>query len=121
MNSESASTSTRLEPIVMPVWLRQLMDNVRRASKAFKTDADWPDAWLMLGDGPPGTAAMDWYDWTEPLLGRPVFHSPAWLQHSGYDGDHQMIVPLWFGDIGDKGSIQREFECRLAGSGDFAA
>ena len=96
-----------------PDWLLELTKNVRRASRAFKTEKDWPDAWLMLGGD------EDWYDCDVPLLDRPVYHSPAWLTHSGYDGEHQRIVPLWYGDVSDKGRVQREFECRLADSGDF--
>ena len=102
-----------------PDWLLQLTEDVRRASKAFRTEADWPDAWLMLGEGLPGASAEQWYDWDEPLLGLPVYHAPAWLTHSGYDGEHQVIIPLWKEDVSNKAAIQREFECRLADSGDF--
>lgn len=116
--SETVNASP-VDGTVTPVWLHQLINNVRRASQAFKSDSDWPDAWLFLGEGPPGASTEEWYDWPQPLLGRPVFHSPAWLTHSGYDGDHQSIIPLWYGDVSNKSGIQREFECRLADSGDF--
>jgi hypothetical protein len=99
-----------------PEWLRTLIDDVREASKAFP-DERWPDAWLFIGEQP--VNPEEWYDWDQPLLGRPVFHSPAWITHSGYDGNHQKIVPLWYGDVSDLKSVIREFECRLAKSGDF--
>lgn len=99
-----------------PDWLRSLRERVRIASRAFPTEDDWPDAWLYLGNCGDNEK---WYDWDQPLLGRPVYHSPAWLQHCGYDGQHQEIVPLWSGDVFGRESAIREFQCRLAESGDF--
>ncbi len=99
-------------------WLAILREDVRIASKAFKKD-DWPNAWLYLGDTPFNDPDKDWYDCDEPLLGLPVYHCPAFLGHSGYDGEHQMLVPLWLGDVSDKREVIKEFECRLAKSGDY--
>lgn len=101
-----------------PNWLLELTEDVREASKAFPANK-WPDAWLYLGNSPFNDADKDWYDWDEPLLGLPVYHCPAFLQHSGYDGEHQKIVPLWRGDVSDKDLIICEFQCRLAKSGDY--
>ena len=109
-------TFTPMKGLVRPSWLIQLTEELREASKAFKND-EWPDAWLYLGDAEGNDA--DWYDWPDDLLGLPVHHCPAWLKHSGYDGEHQKILPVWKGDVSNKGKIIREFECRLAQSGDF--
>ena len=101
-----------------PDWLEKLTEDVREASKAF--GKDWPDAWLYLGhDFGNDAADADWYDWPEPLLGLPVLHCPAWLRHSGHDGEHQHILPLWTGDVSDKSKVIREFEARIEKSGDF--
>lgn len=100
-----------------PQWLIDLTEDVREASKAFK--GNWPDAWLYLGKIEGNEPEKDWYDWPEDLLGIPVYHCPAWLMHSGYDGEHQKILPLWKEDVSDKRSVIREFECRLANSGDY--
>jgi hypothetical protein len=99
-----------------PEWLTKLIDDVREASRAFKSEKEWPEAWLYLGEYGDDT---DWYDWDETLLGLPVYHCPAWLRHSGCDGEHQRILPLWRGDVSGKGSVIREFQCRLAHSGDY--
>jgi hypothetical protein len=96
-----------------PKWLLNLTEEVRRASLCFSQDK-FPNAWLYLGE-----SEDDWYDWPETLLGLPVFHCKSFLTHSGYDGEHQKIVPLWYGDVSDKDKVVREFECRLANSGDF--
>lgn len=104
--------------IHQPEWRRRLVDEVREASRAFKTDADWPDAWLYLGHEP-NCADNDWYDWDEGLFGLPVYHCPAWLTHSGHDGEHQHILPLWHGNVSDKSGVIREFCARLAASGDY--
>lgn len=106
------------QPQTRPCWLVALIEDIREASKAFPSDG-WPDAWLYLGGSESNDIDKDWYDWHEPLLGLPVYHCPAWLRHSGYEGEHQHILPLWHGDVSDKNAIIREFECRLARSGDF--
>lgn len=97
-----------------PKWLETLIEDVREASKAFCYDK-WPDAWLYIGEG----EEEDWYDWDAPLFGLPVYHSPAYLHHSGYNGEQQRIIPIWIGDVSGKKAIQHEFECRLAKSGDY--
>ena len=119
------NTDNNSEPVIKsdevkgrPSWLIELTEEVRSASKAFKND-EWPDAWLYLGYSESNDAEKDWYDWSEDLLGLPVFHCPAWLKHSGYDGEHQKILPMWSGDVSNKSGVIREFECRLAKSGDF--
>lgn len=99
-----------------PEWLEKLTEEVRDASKAFPENG-WPDAWLFLGESE--SNSEEWYDWDEPLLGLPVYHHGTWLSHSGYDGEHQKIVPLWKGDTSNKQMIMREFYCRIAKSGDF--
>ncbi len=96
-----------------PQWHRDLSGELREACKAF-TGRQFPDAWLYLGEN-----EEDWYDWDAPLLGLPVYHCPAFLAHSGYDGEHQRIVPIWKGDVSGKRDMAREFECRLAKSGDY--
>jgi hypothetical protein len=101
-----------------PDWLMKLIEDVREASLAFH-GKKFPDAWLYTGKDE-GSEHEDWYDWDEPLLGLPVYHTPAWVKHSGYDGEHQHIIPLWLGDVSNKKDMMREFECRLAKSGDFA-
>jgi len=110
-------TAPDVSRLVRPLWLMALTEEVREASKAFKDD--WPAAWIFLGDSESNDSGKDWYDWPEPLLGLPVYHCPAFLRHSGYDGEHQRILPLWKGDVSGKSGIIREFECRLAKSGDF--
>tara|TARA_R110000822_G_scaffold128_2_gene566 strand:- start:292 stop:675 length:384 start_codon:yes stop_codon:yes gene_type:complete len=114
---KSDEVKGRMQRLVRPSWLSELTEEVREASKAFKNE--WPDAWLYLGYSESNDAEKDWYDWSEDLLGLPVFHCPAWLKHSGYDGEHQKILPVWKGDVSNKSGIIREFECRLAKSGDF--
>lgn len=116
-DDENTAGSDCQQRFVQPSWLIELTEEVREASKAFKNE--WPDAWLYLGDSESNDAEKDWYDWNEDLLGLPVFHCPAWIRHSGYDGEHQKILPVWKGDVSDKSGIIREFECRLAKSGDF--
>jgi len=100
-----------------PQWLIDLTEEVREASKAFK--GNWPDAWIYLGENEGNFPDNDWYDCDEDLLGIPVYHCPAWLKHSGCDGEHQKILPLWKEDVSNKLEIIREFECRLAKSGDY--
>lgn len=90
----------------------QLKEDVREASKAFPPH-EWPNAWLFLGD-----AEMEWYD-SNLLLGLPVYHSPAFLKHSGHDGEPAKVVPLWDEDVSGKDLVVREFFARLAKSGDF--
>lgn len=103
----------------IPQWLAELRADVQEASKAFEND-NWPDAWLYIGSTPwGGSDTADWYDWSDPLLGLPVYHTPARIKHSGYDGEQQRIIPLWFGDVSNKAKTMREFELRLAKSGDF--
>jgi hypothetical protein len=106
-----------MTPLKKPEWLIELTEDVRRASMAF--DGDWPDAWIYLGESEDTGQDEDWHDWDEPLLGLPVYHCPSWLRHQGHDGMHQKILPLWEGDVSCKSAIIREFECRLADSGDF--
>jgi len=100
-----------------PDWLEELTNDVREASKAF--GKYWPDAWLYLGNDSGSPEDGGWYDWPDPLLGLPVLHCPAWLRHSGHDGEHQRILPLWKGDVSGKTKMIREFEARLEKSGDF--
>lgn len=93
-----------------------VVQELREACKAFKDSKDWPDAWLYLGEDDD-----DWYDSTELLMERPVFHmsehqSPRPL---GFDGERQWIIPIWRGDTSTKNAIAREFSLRLAQSGDF--
>jgi hypothetical protein len=94
-----------------PDWLIELTEQVRYASKCLVSD--WPDAWLYLGSEPGG--GEDFYDSQDTLFELPVYHSPAWLQHSGRSGEHQKIVPLWFGDCSNRKEIMRRFERLLAG------
>ena len=96
-----------------PQWHKDLSDELREACKAF-VGKQSPDAWLYLG-----TDSEDWYDSDALLLGIPVYHCSASLQHFGYDGEPQKIVPLWKGDVSGKRAMIREFECRLAKSGDY--
>ena len=98
----------------MKPWLKELTERVREASKAFKRPEDWPDAWLYFGKN----VGEDWYDCDQPLLGRPVFHGVL-VSASGYNGEQPEIVPLWTGDTSTRCGVQREFQCRMAGSGDF--
>lgn len=93
-------------------WHRDLWERVRRASVGLQKN--WPDAWLFLGDD-----TLPWYDSDLLLLGLPVFQTPATLKHSGHDGEPQLIVPLWMNDPSNKVSLIREFEARLAESGDY--
>lgn len=97
-------------------WMRDFSDNVREACKAFKRQEDWPKAWLLLDND----EEHCWYD-REELLGFPVYRSNATLTHSGHDGEGQAVIPLWIGDVShDKyRMMRREFEARLARSGDF--
>lgn len=96
-----------------PQWHKDLSDELREACKAF-TGKQFPDAWLYLGEN-----EEDWYDSDALLLGLPVYHCPAFLTHSGHDGEQQKIIPLWHGDVSGKYAMIREFECRLAKSGDY--
>jgi hypothetical protein len=74
------------------------------------------DAWLYLGlEGKDD----DWFDHDNSLFGRPIYHTPYFLKHSGHDGEQQRIIPLWFGDVSTKLDLKREFESRLANSGDY--
>lgn len=97
-------------------WLNEFEDAVREACKAFP-DADRPHAWLIFD---PDDEDENWYE-PDELCGLPVYRTPARLTHSGYDGEHQTVIPLWLGDVSrakyDK--MRREFEARLAKSGDF--
>jgi hypothetical protein len=95
-------------------WVREFTDKVRDACNAFTPD-DFPVAWLMLGQ-----KQTQWYQ-EGTLLNRPVFRSPARLSHYGPDGEGQVITPLWLGDVsGAKFTkMRREFEARLAKSGDY--
>lgn len=102
----------------IPEWELKLIEDVREASKAFNLN-DWPDAWLYLGHDWGHDPDNDWYDSDRKLLDLPVYHCPATLQHSGYDGEHQHIIPLWKGDVSTKQKVIREFQMRLAKSGDF--
>jgi hypothetical protein len=97
-------------------WLRNFRDDVREACKAFKEAADWPKAWLLLD----GEEPDEWYE-PEDLLGLPVYRTRAHLEHSGHDGEHQTVIPLWLGDVSNANyaTMRREFEARLAKSGDF--
>lgn len=98
--------------------LDQFRADVREACKAFPTPGDFPQAWLML-DGC-GDNGGFWYEYEE-LFGLPVYRTRASLTHSGHDGEHQTVIPLWVGDVSsDKyDKMRREFEARLAKSGDF--
>jgi hypothetical protein len=107
----SETNEASVQSVVVPDWLRELTEQVRKASKCLEDD--WPQAWLYLGSEP-GTPE-DWYDWPEPLLGLPVYHSPAWLTHSGRSGEHQRIIPLWNGDCSVRKDVIRQFERGLAG------
>jgi len=95
-------------------WVREFADKVRNASDAFTPD-DFPVAWLMLGE-----KKTQWYQ-EGTLLNRPVFRSPASLSHCGPDGKGQVIIPLWLGDVSKTKftEMRREFEARLAKSGNF--
>jgi hypothetical protein len=97
-------------------WLRNFRADVREACKAFPTQADWPQAWLLLD----GEEPDEWYD-CEELLGLPVYRTRAYLTHSGHDGEQQPVIPLWLGDVSSVKyyDMRREFEARLAKSGDF--
>ena len=98
--------------------LESFLADVRDACKAFKTREDWPKGWLLIDGG-----EEEWYDVGESLFGIPVFRTPARLTHSGHDGEGQVIIPLWQKEISDQdpkfARIRREFEARLAKSGDF--
>lgn len=96
--------------------LESFITDVRDACKAFKTREDWPQGWLLIDGG-----EDEWYDVGDNLFGIPVFRTPARLTHSGHDGEGQVIIPLWPGDVsGDKfWKMRREFEARLAKSGDY--
>lgn len=97
--------------------LDQFRADVREACKAFPTPADFPQAWLMLDGGDDGEY---WYEYEE-LFGIPVYRTPARLTHSGHDGEPQTVIPLWLGDVSSNKhyNMRREFEARLAKSGDF--
>lgn len=96
-------------------WLNQFRHDVRMACRAFREPTDWPQAWLML-DGD----SDEWYD-AEELLGLPVYRTRASLTHCGHDGEPQAVIPLWLGDVSGSryAEMRREFEARLAKSGDF--
>ena len=98
--------------------LDQFRSDVREACKAFPTVGDFPHAWLML-DGN-GSDDEFWYEYEE-LFGLPVYRTRASLTHSGHDGEHQTVIPLWLGDVSRAkyDTMRREFEARLAKSGDF--
>ena len=97
-------------------FLKLFRDDVREACRAFKESTDWPQAWLMLD----GDDSDEWYD-CEELLGLPVYRTRASLTHSGHDGEPQAVIPLWLGDVSSSkyAEMRREFEARLAKSGDF--
>lgn len=96
--------------------LRDFREDMREACKAFKTPADFPHAWLMLD-----REIDEWHDVGDEFFGIPVYRTPAWLTHCGHDGEHQTVIPLWFGDVSNANyaTMRREFEARLAKSGDF--
>ena len=97
-------------------WLDAFREDMREACKAFPTPADFPHAWLMLDN-----EMEDWHDVGEEFFGIPVYRTPCHLTHSGHDGEHQTVIPLWLGgEMPTKHcEMRREFEARLAKSGDF--